>query len=157
MRLCALRHPVPRFPLFCRCARLLVGGRFSPRHFADAPQRWAWAPPPPSVPGLESLRGWVRAGPWPLVSWHPRAGNGVHCGHSHVGCPFWDPLTWSPPPTRGTKGGGASPRVTPPAAHAPSPHLGGGAWLTCTSAGGMGGWDRGMLAGWTPPHLMRGS
>lgn len=130
-RLCALRHPVPRLPLFCRCARLLVGGRFSPRHFADAPQCWAWAPPPPSVPGLESLRGWVRAGPWPLESWHPRAGNGVHCGHSHVGCPFWDPLTWSPPPTRGTKGRGASPRVTPPpAAHATSPHLGGGALLT---------------------------
>lgn len=61
----ALRHPV--LPLLCRYARLLVGGRFSPRHFADAPLRWAWAPPLPSVPGLESVRGWVRAGPRPLV------------------------------------------------------------------------------------------
>ncbi|XP_055451619.1 coiled-coil domain-containing protein 106 isoform X1 [Psammomys obesus] len=51
------RYPVPRIPLLCRCARLLVGGRFSSRHFADAPQRWAWAPPLPSVPRLESVRG----------------------------------------------------------------------------------------------------
>lgn len=109
------RYPVPRIPLLCRCARLLVGGRFSSRHFADAPQRWAWAPPLPSVPRLESVRGWVRAGPRPLYPEQPRAGNDAHGRHPLVGCLFWDPLPRPPPPTCGTKGGGASPRVTFPA------------------------------------------
>lgn len=71
--------------------------------------------------------------------------------------PFLGPFDMVAPSHSWDKGWGRIPTRDTPATHAPSPHLGGGAWLTCTSAGGMGGWDSGMLAEWTPPHLMRGS
>lgn len=49
------------------------------------------------------------------------------------------------------RGGGRVPtRDLPRTAHAPGPHSGEGlCWLAGASAGGMGGWDWGKLAGWT--------
>lgn len=110
-----LRPSLPRLPLRCRCARLLVGGRFSATlcRRSPTPGMGAAATVGPRAGAL--ARVGESGAPGPLYPEHPRAGNGAHGRHSHAGCPFWDLLPRSPPPTRGTKGGGASPRVTSPA------------------------------------------
>lgn len=126
-------------------------GRFSPlpRHFADAPRRRAWAPSPPSVPGPDSDRGWVSAGPWPLQPWasagwwprlYPRLGTspaGPLCHHYAPSYPRY----------KGRGRGGAHPHARPfPVLRTrPAPHHERGVVLVYASAGREGaarGWGR---------------
>lgn len=143
-----LRPSLPRLSLRCRCARLLVGGRFSATlcRRSPTPGMGAAATVGPRAGAL--ARVGESGAPGPLYPEHPRAGNGAHCRHSHA---FLGPFATVTPSHSWDKGRGRIPtRDLPRTAHAPSPHSGGGALLARTSAGGMGRWDRGTPAGWTP-------
>lgn len=114
-------------------------------HFADAPRRRAWAPPP-SVPGPDSARGWVSGGPRTA---RPRAlGGGGRvrtCGQAYSPR---GPLAAARPPARGTKGGGgASPRVIFSRVARAQPPAGDRPVLARTSLGGYP-WAGRPARGW---------
>lgn len=98
----------------CRPARpRWVGASLlSLRHFADAPRRWAWAPPP-SVPGPNSSRWWVSAGHRPVDPGHLRARVVAAPAPAAWRIPRWAPLPplLSLPPAGQRAGAGAHPHA----------------------------------------------